>query len=136
MSRVILLAADHPMPLYDSGVRRIRTSREGGYTITCEEEGFSVQEHRYYQSAVDDLQLAIRPYRYELNLAPTKQDARLLRDYLSACCTPGEQVELWHLWLSGEPVRAFHLIGRLTDLEEDTLRQMEDQDQTCITITI
>lgn len=136
MSRVILLAADHPMPLYESGLRRVRTSREGGYTVTCEEEGFSVQAHIYYQSGVDELELDIRPFRYEVNLAPTREDARLLRDYLSACCAPGEQVELWNLWLTGTRARPFHLSGRLSQLEEDTLRQLEEREQTCITITV
>ena len=42
----------------------------------------------------------MKPHRYELDLRATEQDAALLRDYLRQSCIPGEQVELWNLWVS------------------------------------
>ena len=75
MSRVILLAADHPMPLYDPELRRVTVS--GGFTL--ETPGFSVQAHEYYRDAVDSLGLEMKPFQYELNLDATDEDAEQLR---------------------------------------------------------
>ena len=107
MSRVILLCADHPLPLYAAQTRRVYFHRGVRY----EEEGFSVQPHVYYRPAVDNLELSMKPHRYELDLRATEQDAALLRDYLRQSCIPGEQVELWNLWVSDIRVRAFRLTG-------------------------
>ena len=52
MSAVTLLCADRPLPLYESGVRRVETSSHGGYTVRIEASGFSVGEHTYYREAV------------------------------------------------------------------------------------
>ena len=46
-----LLCADRPLPLYESGVRRVETSSYGGYTVRIEASGFSVGEHTYYREA-------------------------------------------------------------------------------------
>ena len=62
MSRVILLCADHPLPLYAAQTRRVYFHRGVRY----EEEGFSVQPHVYYRPAVDNLELSMKPHRYEL----------------------------------------------------------------------
>ena len=51
-------------------------------------------------------------------------------------CIPGEQVELWNLWVSDIRVRAFRLTGPLADLDADALVQMAEREQTCITLTI
>ena len=132
MSRVMLLCADHPLPLYDSQTRRDYFRRGVRY----EEDGFSVQPHVYYRPAVDDLELPMKLHRYELDLRATAQDAALLRDYLRASCVSGEQVELWNLWVGDARVRAFHLAGPLADLDADALAQLEERDQTCITLTV
>ena len=132
MSRVILLCADHPLPLYDSQTRRVDFRRGVRY----EEDGFSVQPHVYYRPAVDDLELPMKPHRYELDLRATAQDAALLREYLRQNCAPGEQVELWNLWVGDARVRAFRLMGPLADLDADALTQLEEREQTCITLTI
>ena len=132
MSCVILLCADHPLPLYDSQTRRVDFRRGVRY----EEDGFSVQPHVYYRPAVDDLELPMKPHRYELDLRATAQDAALLRDYLRQNCAPGEQVELWNLWVGDARIRVFRLAGPLTDLDADALTQLEEREQTCITLTI
>ena len=132
MSRVILLCADHPLPLYDSQTRRVDFRRGVRY----EEDGFSVQPYVYYRPAVDDLELPMKPHRYELDLRATAQDAALLRDYLRQNCAPGEQVELWNLWVGDARIRVFRLAGPLTDLDADALTQLEEREQTCITLTI
>ena len=148
MSQVTLLAADRPLPLYDPGVRRVKIVQVNDlpphpqfrwktpFTIRGEEDGFSVQPNSYYRRSVDMLGLTIKPHQYELNLDATEQDAALLRDYLSQNCKTGEQVELWNLWVGDVDVRAFHLEGHLSDLDRDTLEQLFEKDQTCMTITI
>ena len=132
MSCVYLLCADHPLPLYESHARRRYTYRGNSY----DEEGFAVREHAYYRAAADELGFSMKPWRRELNLRATDQDADLLRRYLRANCAPGEQVELWRLWVGDAGGRAFHLAGPLADLDTDTLRQLDERDQTCITLTI
>ena len=132
MSQVILLCADHPLPLYESHARRRYRCRGAQY----DEEGFAVREHSYYRAAADELELSMKPFQRELSLRATDQDAALLRDYLRASCAPGEQVELWNLWVGDTRARAFHLAGPLADLDTDTLLQLDERDQTCITLTI
>ena len=78
----------------------------------------------------------MKPHRYELNLRATEQDAALLRAYLRQNCIPGEQVELWNLWVGDARVRAFRLAGPVADLDADALTQLEEQDQTCITLAV
>lgn len=97
MSAVTLLCADRPLPLYESGVRRVETSSHGGYTVRIEASGFSVGEHTYYREAVEDLCLTMKPCRYELDLRATQEDAAELRAYLAKHLRPGETVELWNL---------------------------------------
>ena len=36
MSAVTLLCADRPLPLYDSGIRRVETSSHGWHTVSIE----------------------------------------------------------------------------------------------------
>ena len=136
MSRVILLASEHPLPLYDSNTKRSGTRRVGGQVVALQHGGFSVHPHRDYRMAVAELGLEMKPYQYELNLDATEQDAVLLRDYLSQNCSHGEQVELWNLWVGDVDVRAFHLEGPLCDLDKEALEQLFERDQTCMTITI
>ena len=83
MSAVTLLCADRPLPLYESGVRRVETSSYGGYTVRIEASGFSVGEHTYYREAVEDLYLTMKPCRYQLDLRATQEDAAELRAYLA-----------------------------------------------------
>ena len=135
MSRVILLAADRPLPLRAATTKRTRTVSAGGHILTVEEDGFSVRGHRYYRQAVDELGFAMKPCWYELDLAATEEDAALLRAYLEEHCSPGEQVELWNLWVGDGPARPFRLSGPLTALDGDTIEQLLERDQTCITLS-
>ena len=127
MSCVYLLCSDHPLPLHESHARR--GVQHGG-------DGFAVREHAYYRAAVDELELSMKPCQRELDLCATEQDAALLRNYLRANCAPGERVELWRLWVGDTRVRAFHLAGPLTGLDKDALLQLDERDQTCITLTV
>lgn len=136
MSAVTLLCADRPLPLYESGVRRVETSSHGGYTVRIEASGFSVGEHTYYREAVEDLCLTMKPCRYELDLRATQEDAAELRAYLAKHLRPGETVELWNLWVGDGPARPRRFSGALGDVELDTLKQLEENFQTCLTIRI
>ena len=136
MSCVYLLCADRPMPLWKAGTRRTRTAGYGREAITVEEDGFSVQEHRYYRPAVDELNLSMKPCRYELDLRATWEDVRGLRAYLTANANPSEQVELWYLWVGDAPSRVRRFCGPLSDMAVDTLEQLEEYAPTCLTIEI
>lgn len=113
MSAVTLLCADRPLPLYESGVRRVETSSYGGYTVRIEASGFSVGEHTYYREAVEDRYLTMKPCRYQLDLRATQEDAAELRAYLAKHLRPGETVELWNLWVGNDPARPRRFSGAL-----------------------
>ena len=132
MSCVYLLCSDRPLPLYESHARRRWTCRG----IQYDTDGFAVREHAYHRAAVDELGFSMKPCQRELDLRATDQDAELLRRYLRGNCAPGEQVELWRLWVGDVGGRALHLAGPLDELDADTLRQLDERDQTCITLTI
>lgn len=134
MSAVTLLCADRPLPLYDSGIRRVETSSHGGHTVSIEANGFSVQEHAYYREAVEDLGLTMKPCRYELDLRATEEDTAALRAYLEKYLHPGEAVELWNLWVGDGPTRPHRFGGRLADLDLDAIKQLHEQFQIRLTI--
>ena len=134
MSHVILLAADRPLPLFDAGIYRERTSTDQGYTVTLEVRGFSVRPHRYYRQAVDELELPMKPYRYELDLDATPEDVQALRDYLEQNLSLGERVELWSVWVPRYPEdRLTRYRGRLEDLNLDTAELLQGWND-CITV--
>lgn len=68
-----------------------------------------------------NLELSMKPHRYELDLRATEQDACPAAGLSRQSCIPGEQVELWNLWVSDIRVRAFRLTGPLADLDADAL---------------
>ena len=136
MSQVILMTADHPLPQFASGERRIRTVSTPGGTLRVEEDGFSVALLTYYKSAAEDLALAMKPFRYELDLRDTPQDVLWLRSYLSTYCSSGEQIELWNLWVGGEENFVRRFSGAFRDFDLETLKQLLETWQTCVTITI
>ncbi len=119
MSQVTLLAADCPLPPHRS-----------------ESSLFSVRELDYYRASVELLGLEIKPFRYEMELENTPQGAKQLRDYLRKHGLPGMAVQLWNLWVGDTNVRAFHLTGLLDALDGDTLQQLREREQTCITILL
>ena len=125
MSRVMLIAADKPLPLCDKQEERTVVSRFGGeeYRITCL-SGFCVSEHAYYRPAVDALGYEIKPFQYELELEEHEKDLKNLLDYLREHFICGETVELWNLWVGDDqdnkPVR---YAGNLADFDMDTLKQ-------------
>lgn len=137
MSYVRLLAAGHPMPLYEAPAPRVRTVSIGGVRHTIEENGFSVLEHEYYRSAVDELCLTMKPCQYELDLRATEDDLNQFRAYLTAHLTPGEEVELWGLWVGGaDEERPIRYRGPLNQFDRETLDLLEECRPVCVTITI
>ena len=137
MSPVTPLCADRPLPLYEAKTRRTRIVQSGRHTLTIEEDGFSVQKHEYYLWAVNDLCLTMKPYPYELDLRATECDVTELQAYLRENLCSGEAVEIWHLWVGDNaPTRLIRFSGALEDLDLDTLEQLEEDYQTCMTITI
>lgn len=133
MSRVMLIAADKPLPLCDKQEERSKTVtipmnvdsdiRGTSFTVTAP-AGFKVEEHAYYRPAVDGLGYEIKPFQYELDLEADETDLKHLRDYLRDHFTPGESVELWNLWVGVDqdnlPVR---YAGDLADFDMETLNQ-------------
>lgn len=125
MSRVLLIAADKPLPLCDKQEECTVVSRFEGaeYRVSCL-SGFCVREHSYYRPAVDHLGYEIKSFQYELDLEEHENDLKHLLDYLRENFTCGEIVELWNLWVGidqdNHPVR---LTGALNDFDMDALKQ-------------
>lgn len=91
MSYVMLVAADHPLPLYDSGIRRSSASTAGGACVQVETPGFSIQPHQYYRDAVEALGLEMKLWQYELNVEAAEAEAEQLRAYLKRSCALARQ---------------------------------------------
>ena len=134
MSRVLLIAADKPLPLWDRQEERTTHCKlpdipdlgdKAGKTISFTDlRGFRVSEHNYYRSAVDALGYSMKAYQYELELEHCQTDLEHLRAYLSANLAPGEEIELWSLWVGNDHEdRPVHFRGKLSDLDLDTLDQ-------------
>ena len=134
MSRVLLIAADHPLPLCDRQEERTTTvtlpdlpdlgEKAGGTISFTGLQGFRVSEHAYYLPAVRALGHSMKPYQYELELESHDHDLHHLLDYLRGNCSPGETVELWNLWVGvdqDDPL--FYFYGPLSDFDMETLRQ-------------
>lgn len=145
MSRVLLLAADRPLPLCDRQSERTKTVSVNGESISVRfVGGFLVEEHIYYRIATEELGLAMKPHRYALELEPCEEDLHELLGYLRAHLTGGEEIELWNLWLGNDdlgPVPRYR--GRLADFDLETLRQFllpPHRDggigQCCLTVVI
>lgn len=121
MSRVLLIAADKPLPLCDKQEERVVAVN--GCTITYE-GGFRVSEHAYYRPAVDSLGYEIKPHQYELDLEEHENDLKNLLDYLRGKFICGETVELWNLWVGDDQDnRLVRCAGDLADFDMDTLKQ-------------
>ena len=131
MSRVLLIAADKPLPLCSHCEIRTKTVVIEGnpYTISFP-RGFQISEHSYYRSCVDGLGLPMKPYQYELDLERNETDLHHLRAYLSENFSPGETVELWNIWQSNDfGSLPPHYHGSFTDLDMDTLAQFLTETQ-------
>lgn len=130
MSHVILLCADRPLPLYDPHARRVRV--EGA--VTVEGDGFSVQANEYYRQAVEELDFPMKPCRYELDLEPTDQDAGLLKQYLEQHLRPGEEVQLWSVWVPRYPEDGLSRYrGQWEELDREALTLLEGWN-VCMTV--
>ena len=134
MSQVLLIAADRPLPLWDKQEERTTViklpdhpdleDKAGGTLSVTTLRGFQVQELLYYRGAVEELGYSIKPHRYELELDCCPEDLEHLHHYLTASFAPGEEAELWNLWLGNdreaEPVP---FRSALADFDLDTLDQ-------------
>ena len=127
MSRVMLIAADRELPLRDHQEMRTSTVMVEGkaHTISCP-RGFMISEHSYYRSCVDELGHSMRPYQYELDLEVCQDDLSALKAYLTEHFAPGEEVELWNLWVGIDQSGYLpHYRGSLADFDMETLEQFD-----------
>ena len=122
MSHVNLIAADRELPLCDKQEFRESTSTVNGkaFTIgfTC---GFQVSPHEYYRDSVDGLDIEMKPFRYQLSFQLCQTDLDHLLAYLRENFAPGEEVELWSLWVGTGAGRVRRYRGRLSEFDLDTL---------------
>ena len=122
MSHVILIAADKEIPLLDH-------AREFTYENhrVVFSNGVRVLAHEYYRWAMDGLGYEMKPCQYELDVVQHENDLRSLVDYLKENFSPGEEAELWSLWVGsggGEKPRRYR--GRLSEFDLDTLGMLTE----------
>ena len=132
MSCVYLLAADKELPLVNRQEFRVKTVRKVEIGM---EAGFKLEPHQYYRQSVDELGYPMKHYQYELSLEADERDLANLKQYLSEHFSPGETVELWHVWV-GEHPRLTRYHGTLSEFDMDTVRQFLDTEQVCFTVVI
>lgn len=122
MSRVNLIAADKGLPLRDCQEFRESTATVSGkaFTIgvTC---GFQVSPHVYYRDSVDSLGIEMKPFQYELDFQVCQTDLDHLLAYLRENFAPGEEVELWSLWVGSGPGSTRRYRGKLSEFDLGTL---------------
>lgn len=126
MSSVYLIAADQPLPLCDFQEMRTKTVAipTGEQFRISAPAGFRIEEHSYYRYAVDELNLAMKPYQYELSLEADESDLLHLKDYLLENFSTGEDVELWNLWVGVDrDDRVLRYRGELSDFDMESLKQ-------------
>ena len=139
MSRVILIAADKPLPLCSKQEvrRKISLLPSGEKFVIDYEAGFKVDEHTYYQPAVDALGYTLKPFQYELEFECIEKDLLALQHYLQEHFSPGESLELWSIWVGDEPHPPLVRCSKThKELDLAILDQLRYADQLCITITI
>lgn len=146
MSRVYLIAADRSLPHCDLEQPQKRVIRLSEHFRNPDLRGqereiswvshFSVQPHSYYRSAVEALGYPLKPFQYELTVEQDPWSLEQLLTYLTGQFTPGEQVQLWSLWVGGESLPAMRVGGNLRDFDMETLQQYLTAESICITITI
>ncbi len=132
MSCVYLLAADKELPLVNHQEFRVKTVRNVEIGM---DSGFKLEPHRYYRESVDELGYPMKHYQYELSLEADERDLASLKQYLAEHFSPGETVELWHIWV-GEHPRLTRYRGTLSELDMDTVRQFLGTEQVCFTVAI
>ena len=129
MSQVYLIAADKELPLCDRQEYRestVTVPNNERFTIGCT-CGFAVTEHIYYRPAVDELGYEMKPFQYELSLEQCETDLNHLLAYLRENFSPGEEAELWSLWVGdGHGERPIHYRGRLSEFDLDTLGMLTE----------
>ena len=126
MSRVMLIAADKPLPYCNFQEMRTKTITipSGEQFRVSAPAGFRVEEHSYYRHAVEELHLTIKPHQVEFSLQTDESDLLRLREYLGEHFSPGEEVELWNLWVGiDRDERMIHYRTSLSDLDMEAMEQ-------------
>ena len=123
MSKVNLIASDQELPLCDRQEFRESTVAVSGcepVTVGCT-CGFVVAPHEYYRDAVDDLSIEMKPFLYTFDFQVCQTDLDHLLAYLRENFAPGEEVELWSLWVGLDGGKVHRYRGRLSEFDLDTL---------------
>lgn len=122
MSRVNLIAADKGLPLRDCQEFRESTATVSGKAFTIGGTGgFLVAPHGYYLDRVDSLGIEMKPFQYDLDFQVCKTDLDHLLAYLRENFAPGEEVELWSLWVGSGPGSTRRYRGKLSEFDLGTL---------------
>ena len=132
MSHVSLIAAGKELPLCDKREYRESTTilPDGERFTIGLERGFRVEKHSYYRDSTDYLGFEIKPFQYELTLEQCEADLNHLLAYLRENFSPGEEAQLWSLWVgNGAGERPIRYRGRLSEFDLDTLGMLTEPEK-------
>ena len=122
MSHVNLIAADKELPC--TGWEQVKETDllfiSSGPAL-LDDELCMVSPHEYYRDSVDELDLEMKPFQYELSFYPCRGHLNRLLAYLRDNFSPGEEVELWSLWVGSGAGRVHRYWGKLSEFDLDTL---------------
>lgn len=97
------------------------------YVLAVDKPLRKLGELNYYRFAVDELGFDLKPFQYELDLQPDQTSLDHLLAYLRENFSPGEEAELWSLWVgTGGGTRPRRYRGRLADFDLDTLAMLTE----------
>ena len=129
MSRVMLIAADKPLPHCNFQEMRTKTITipSGEQFRVSAPAGFCTEEHSYYRHAVEALHLPMKPYQVEFSVQADETDLLHLKEYLDKNFAMGEEAELWNLWVGVDrDDRVFHCQKNLSDLDMEAMERFLD----------
>ncbi len=127
MSHVHLIAADQELPC--TGWEQVKedtifAGAFGNRPAMLDDGICMVSPHEYYRDSVDELGIAMKTFPYEFNFYPCQGHLNRLLAYLRENFSPGEEVELWSLWVGSGGGKVHHYRGRLSEFDLDTLEML------------
>jgi hypothetical protein len=107
MSHVLILSSDIEMTEYHSDNVLITNSYFGKECIEID---------RFVKKA----------YFYVIDISATKQALLELKKYLTTNTEPGNEVELWSIWLGGDFTKHYRSMPKISNIPSSELKDIED----------
>lgn len=108
MSHVLILSSDIKMPEFHSA------------------EAFSITKSYYGRECSEIDRFIKKAYFYEIDISATKWALSELKKYLTENTKPGNEVELWSIWLGGDFTKHYLSMPRTSNIPSAALKDIEN----------